>query len=169
MTGWVSPDHDALMTRPIVNFANLLLAALVVGTMFGIWLGYNPVDLSPRAYVEQQQHAIRALNVTMPVLGALTVLLTLASAFLARRSRRQLALLLGAVVCLVAAGLVTRLLNQPINAVVITWAADAPPTNWMELRDEWWRWHMVRTGFGIVGLSLLIAANLMKGARDSWA
>jgi uncharacterized membrane protein len=157
------------MTKSIFDFANLLLAALVVGTMFGIWLGYNPADLSPRAYVEQQQHAIRALNVTMPVLGALTVLLTLASAFLARGNRGQLALLLGAVVCFVAAGLVTRLLNQPINAVVITWAADAPPANWIELRDEWWRWHMVRTGFGIVGLSLLIAAKLIKGARGAWS
>src|SRR5882672_11398520 len=152
------------MTKPIVNFANLLLAALVVGTMFGIWLGYNPADLSSRAYVEQQQHAIRALNVTMPVLGALTVLLTLASATLARANRRQVALLLGAVACFVAAGLVTRFLNQPINAVVITWSADAPPTNWSELRDEWWRWHVVRTVLGAVGLSLLIAANLIKGA-----
>ncbi len=157
------------MTKPITTFANLLLAALVVGTMFGIWLGYNPADLSPRAYVEQQQHAIRTLNVTLPVLGAVTVLLTLASAFLARRSRGRFALLLGAAACFVAAGLVTRLLNQPINAMVITWAADAPPMNWVELRDEWWRWHMVRTGFGIVGLSLLILANLIKGARDAWA
>jgi uncharacterized membrane protein len=156
------------MTKPIVNFANLLLAALVVGTMFGIWLGYNPADLSPRAYVEQQQHAIRALNVTMPVLGALTVLLTLASAFLARDNRRQLVLLLAAVFCFVAAGIVTRFLNQPINAVVITWTVDAPPANWMDLRDEWWRWHILRTGFGILGLSLLIAA-LVKGARDAWA
>lgn len=155
------------MTKSIVNFGSLLLAALVVGTMFGIWLGHNPADLSPRAYIEQQ-HAIQALNVTMPVLGALTVLLTLASATLARGNRRQLALLLGAVVCFVAAGLVTRFLNQPINAAVITWSADAPPTNWIELRDEWWRWHMVRTVLGIGGLSLLIAANLMKGARGRW-
>ena len=156
------------MTKPIVNFANLLLAALVVGTMFGIWLGYNPADLSPRAYVEQQQHAIRALNVVMPVLGALTVLLTLAAAFLARGSRRQLAVLLGAVVCFVAAGLVTRFFNQPINAVVVMWSADAPAVNWIELRDEWWRWHMVRTLLGVGGLSLLIAANVMKGARGAW-
>jgi uncharacterized membrane protein len=150
------------MIRLIVNFANLLLGALVVGAMFGIWLGYNPTDLSSGAYVEQQQHAIRALNVTMPVLGALVVLLTLASAALARHNRRQFAFLVSALVCFVVAGIVTRLLNQPINAAVITWSAGAPPANWIELRDEWCRWHIVRTMVGIAGLSLVIGANLIR-------
>lgn len=154
------------MTRSIINFSNLLLAALVVGTMFGIWLGYSPVDLSPGAYVEQQQHAIRALNVTMPVLGALTALLTLASAIFARGDRRKLAVFVAALGCFVAAGVTTRFLNQPINAIVITWSALAPPSNWTELRDEWWRWHILRTLLGIAGLSLLIAANMTSGATE---
>jgi hypothetical protein len=117
------------MARSIVSFASLLLAALVVCTMFGIGLGDNPWDLSPGAYVEQQHHAIQALNVTMPGLGSLTALLTLASAILARQNPRQALLLLAAFGCFVTAGLVTRLLNQPINAIVITWAAAAPPEN----------------------------------------
>jgi hypothetical protein len=68
-----------------VNFANLLLAGLLVGAMFGIWLGYAPQDLSALAYIEQQQHAIRALDVSLPALGAVTALLTLCAALLARR------------------------------------------------------------------------------------
>jgi uncharacterized membrane protein len=157
----------APMTRPILTFTNLLLAALVVGTMFGIWLGYNPAELSSGAYIEQQQHAIRALNVTMPVLGALTELLTLASAILSRGDRRRFALFVAALVCFVAAGVMTRFLNQPINAVVITWSALAPPTNWVELRDEWWRWHILRTAIGVAGLGLLIAASLLSDTRAS--
>lgn len=159
---------SARMTRTLVKFATLLLAALVVGTMFGIWLGYNPADLSPAAYIEQQQHAIRALNITMPVLGAFTALLTLISAVLSRGDRRRLALLVSALVCFVAAGVVTRFLNQPINAVVITWSALAPPTNWIELRDEWWRWHILRTAVGIAGLGLVIAAGLMNDQRGPY-
>ena len=155
------------MIRSIIAFANLLLAALVVGTMFGIVLGYDPADLSPSAYVEQQQHAIRALNVTMPILGALTTLLTLVSAILARSNRRQFTLLLAALLCFVGAAIVTRFLNQPINAVVITWSAHAPPANWAELRDEWWRWHIARTAIGIAGLALLIAASLVRDTRES--
>ena len=44
----------------VVRFTNIVLAALVVGTMFGIWLGYDPARLTASAYVEQQQNAIRA-------------------------------------------------------------------------------------------------------------
>jgi uncharacterized membrane protein len=152
------------MFQTIINFSTLLLASLVVGTMFGIWLGFNPSDLSPRAYVEQQQHAIRALNVTMPVLGGITALLTLTAAFLARQNPTAMICLLLGFVCFAMAGIVTRFLNQPINAIVITWPPDAPPSNWTELRDAWWKWHIVRTAIGVVGLCLLIAANLIVGS-----
>jgi hypothetical protein len=43
----------------ILRFALIVLLALLVGTMFGIWIGFNPSSLSASAYVEQQQNAIR--------------------------------------------------------------------------------------------------------------
>src|SRR5204862_107869 len=70
-----------------VRFLNILLAALVAGTIFGIWIGFNPKELSSLAYVEQQQNAIRALNVLMPLLGLVTILITLLSAFLQRKEK----------------------------------------------------------------------------------
>jgi uncharacterized membrane protein len=155
---------DNRMFATTIAFANLLLAALVVGTMFGIWLGYNPMDLGAAVYVPQQQHAIRALNVTMPVLGGATVLLTIVAAVLARNDRTRLILLVVTAVCFVAAGLITRFLNQPINAIVMTWPADAPPANWTQLRDDWWRWHVLRTVVGIGGLCLLIAGALKRAS-----
>jgi hypothetical protein len=150
------------MFAPVIDFANLLLAALVVGTMFGIWLGYNPAGLDATVYVTQQQHAIGALNVVLPVLGGITVLLTMTAAALAAGDRPRLALLLTAAASFIVAGLITRFLNQPINAVVMTWSAEAPPANWMQLRDDWWRWHVMRLTAGIGGLSLLIAATLKR-------
>lgn len=80
-----------------------------------------------------------ALNVAMPVLGGIIVLLTLIAAALVAGHRRRFILLLLAAACLLAAGLITRFLNQPINAIVMTGSADAPPANWMQLRDDWWR------------------------------
>jgi uncharacterized membrane protein len=140
----------------LIRFTDLVLVALLVGTMFGIWLGYNPTSLSSSAYVEHQQLAIRSLNVVMPALGAACILLTGTWAVLARSNRRLLALLLLATILLVAAGLATRFLNQPINAEVITWNPLSPPGNWSELRDQWWHWHIVRTVAGIAALILLI-------------
>ena len=153
------------MNRSILGFLNLLLGALVIGTTFGIWLGYDPADLTAGAYVELQQHAIGALNVILPALGALTIALTIASAVLARSDRRSFGLLLGACACFVIVALCTRFANQPINAVVMSWSPAAPPADWAALRDRWWHWHELRTAIGVAGLSLLLPGQLGALAR----
>ena len=128
--------------------------------MFGIWVGFNPSSLSAIAYVEQQQNAIRSLNTLLPAMGAACILLAAVLAILSKGDPRTRYLLVAAIACLAAAALVTRFGNQPINAVVITWSAQAPDANWMQLRDEWWRWHVARTVSGIGGLSLTLLAVL---------
>ena len=152
------------MVALLVDFANVLLAALLVGAVFGAWLVFNPAGLDARSYVALQQHGIRTLNVAMPVLGAATTLATVTAVVLGwRGDRTRFLLLLATVACFVAAGLITRFVSQPINAIVMTWAVDAPPANWTQLRDEWWRWHLMRLVAGLAGLSLLIAATLRWG------
>jgi uncharacterized membrane protein len=147
----------------MIHFADVLLAALLVGAMFGMWLILNPAGLAASVYITLQQQGIRTLNRAMPRLGAATILLTIFSAVLGRNDSTRFALLIGAIVCFVASGLITRFLNQPINAIVITWPSDAPPANWRDVRDEWWRWHLIRLLAGLVGLSLLIVAMLHRG------
>ena len=147
-----------------IRFANLLLAALVTGAMFGVWLAFNPRGLSAPTYVVLQQQAIRGLNVAMPVLGLATIIATIAAATLARGEKIQLIMLIAAAGAFLMAGLITRFLNQPINAVVMTWSPTAPPADWTLLRDAWWRWHALRLVCGLAGLSLLILANLLRDA-----
>jgi len=96
----------------------------------------------------------------MPLLGVVCVGLTIVLAFLTKDSGRTRYLLAAAVICLLVAGAVTRFENQPINSVVMTWTPQAPPANWMELRDQWWQWHIVRTVAGIAALCALILAVL---------
>ena len=147
----------------MVDFSNLLLAALVVGALFGAWLFLDPKGLDVNSYVTVQQQGIRTMNNVMPVLGAITIVLTITAAVFGREGRPRLLLLAAAVVCFVTIGLITRFLNQPINAIVMTWRGDRPSADWTELRDEWWRWHLVRLAIGLVGLSILIAATLTRG------
>ena len=149
-----------------IRFASLLLTLLLVGTMFGIWLGYNPSALTATAYVEMQQNAIRALNTSLPTLGLVCNLLTAALAVLTKNDKPGRYLLVAAVICLAMAAFVTRLGNQPINAVVMTWSPEAPATNWMELRETWWHWHILRTvaGIGALALALLAALGSRRGA-----
>jgi uncharacterized membrane protein len=154
---------ENLMFALMIDFANLLLAALVVGAMFGVWLIFNPAGLDASFYIALHQQGIRTLNKKMPALGAVAILLTIAAAALGRVNIMRFRLLTAAIVCFVATGLITRFLNQPINAIVTTWSASSPPSDWTGLRDKWWRWHLIRLATGLVGLSLLIAATLNRG------
>lgn len=146
--------------RFVLELGAMLVAMAVVGTVFGIWFGFAPHALSHAAYVEMQQQMIRALNVKMPLLGAVSIALTASCAFLARRDPRALWLLGSAAACFVIMGAVTRFLNQPINAIVIEWAPSTPPSDWTDLRDTWWRYHTFRMVVGIVGFGLLSAGLL---------
>ncbi len=150
------------MISATIEFANVLFAALLVGSMFGVWLVFNPAGVSASDYVTLQQQAIRGLNKSMPMLGAATILLTIAAAIVGQAGGMQLRLLVAAAVCFAAAGVITRFLNQPINAIVMTWSSGAVPADWMGLRDAWWRWHVVRLAAGIGGLSLLIVATIRR-------
>ena len=147
------------MLTAVLRFASLLLTGLLVGAMFGIWLGFNPMHLSASAYVEMQQNAIRALNVSMPMLGLVCIVLTGVLTFRTRGEQRVL--LIAATVCLAAAGLITRFGNQPINAIVMSWSAHSPPANWADLRDLWWRWHIARTALGVLAFALSLLATTM--------
>jgi hypothetical protein len=71
------------MTALILDFADLLLAGLLAGAIFGAFLFMSPAGLDAATYVIAQQNGIRGLNHVMPLLGGATILLTLAAAFAA--------------------------------------------------------------------------------------
>ena len=151
------------MTLALVRLANIIFAALIAGGMFVIWAGYDPATLSPSTYVEQQQNAIRALNVVMPVLGAIAIALTLVSAFLQRKDRTVFVVLVVAAAFLIISAVVTRFGNQPINALVMSWDIARPPANWTELRDQWWGFHRLRTLCGLIALALIAWTSINPG------
>jgi C4-dicarboxylate transporter len=146
----------------LIRFINVILIAIIAGILCGVWLGYNPKELSAHTYIEQQQSVINAFNVLMPILGLITIIITVIGAFLQRPNRNVFITLLIAAAFLIIAGLVTRFGNQPINSIVMTWKADAPPGNWIELRDKWWSLHIVRTFSSFVALCLIVWASIKK-------
>lgn len=151
------------MISTMIDFADVLLAALVVGAMFGVWLMLNPARRAAGTYITLHQQGIRTLNTALPAFGAATVILSITAAVLARGEGARWPLLVATAVCFAAAGLITRLRNQRINATVITWKSEAPPANWRAVCDRWLRWHVIRLLVGLGGLSLLIAAVLRRG------
>ena len=154
------------MLLAVVRLANIVFAALIAGGLFVIWAGYDPATLSPSTYVEQQQNAIRGLNILMPALGGITIVLTAISAFLQRKNRKAFVFLAVAAAFLILAGLITRFGNQPINAMVMTWDIARPPADWTELRDQWWGYHRLRTICGLLALVLVAWASIYPGRAE---
>lgn len=144
------------MLLTATRFLLLMIGALVTGTMFAVWAGYDPRSFSYATYLEQHHNAVRGLNVLVPALGMLATVLTLFAAWQQRGWRSQWMLLLGAALLMVAAGMVTRFGNQPINAIVGTWPADNAPANWEVLRTQWWNYHLVRMCLGTIGYALVV-------------
>lgn len=150
------------MAKSLIRFLDILLAGLIAGTVCGIWLGYNPAHLSAQAYVEQQQNVIRSLNTLMPLLGMITIVLTILSAFLQKKRGPIFVMLLAASALLITSGLVTRFGNQPINAIVMTWDKADIPGNWTELRDQWWSLHTIRAATSLLAFGLIGWAHMRK-------
>ena len=152
------------MFAAIIDFANLLFAALLVGAMFAVWLVFNPAGLNAGTYVALHQQGVRTLHPALPILGIATILATVTAAVLGRADNTRFWWLIATALCFAASGLITRFLNMPINAVVMTWNSDSLPTNWMGLRNAWWRWHCLRLLTRLVGFSLLLVATL----KNNW-
>jgi hypothetical protein len=146
------------MVSQMIEFVDVMLAALLIGAMFGVWLLLNPARGIPGLYITLHQQGVRTLNMALPAFGAATVILSIMSAVLARGESVGCALLIATAICFAASGFITRFQNQRINAAVITWDSNAPPANWKELTDAWLEWHATRLLVGTVGLSLLIVA-----------
>ncbi len=136
----------------------LLLVSLVAGSMFGIWRGYDVAAYAPATFVEVHQGAVRGLNVLLPAMAAVALALVLLLAVLARTRPLVLGLYLAAALAIVAGGIITRFLNQPINDQIMGWTSSTIPANWTTLRDSWWSWHVVRLAATLGAELLLIGA-----------
>ena len=136
----------------------LLLIGIVAGSMFGIWRGYDITAYAPATFVEVHQGAVRGLNTLLPAMAAAALALVVLLAVLGRNRPAALGLYLAAALAIIAGGVITRFLNQPINEQIMGWTPAAIPADWTTLRDSWWNWHLVRLAATLVAEFLLIAA-----------
>jgi hypothetical protein len=150
------------MTISIIRFLNIIVAALLAGTSFGIWIGFNPLSLSPSTYIEQQQNTIRALNALMISLVVIASAITILSAFLQRSNKSVFITLLVAAGFFVACMFISRFGNQPINNMIMSWTADSLPANWSQFRDKWWSFHIMRTLAELIALSIVSWASIKR-------
>jgi ABC-type proline/glycine betaine transport system permease subunit len=150
------------MIISVIRFLNIIVAALLAGISVGIWIGFNPLDLSPSTYIEQQQNTIRSLNVLMISLVVFATVITIISAFLQKGNKENLIVLLIASLFFISCILISRFGNQPINKIIMTWTTDSLPANLSELRDKWWSFHIMRTIAELIALFLVTWISIKK-------
>lgn len=150
-----TPKKKYEMKLSFIQFFNIIVAALLAGTSFGIWMGFNPTNYSTSTYVEQQQNLLHSLNTMMIALVIIATAITLISAFLQRKNKPVLCALLLAAVFFISCILITRFGNVPIQKQILNWTIDTVPGNWMMLRDKWWSFHIMRTITELIALGFI--------------
>ena len=63
-------------------------------------------------------------------------------------------------IVIVGVDVVSNVWKTPTYNMILAWDPEAPPADWLQLRDICWRWHFLRFSAGTVGLCLLIGAAL---------
>ena len=156
------------MATPLVRFLNIIVAALLAGVSFGIWIGFDPSGLSPSTFVEQQQNMLQSLRTLMVSLVVIATLITMLSAYLQKHDKPTFISLIIAGVFFIACILITLFGNKPIDDIVITWTNEAIPNNWLDLRDNWWSFHILRTLAEIIALLLVTWASIRKDNKKTF-
>ena len=143
------------MTATIIRFLNIVLVALLAGTSFGIWVGFNPANYSASTYIEQQQNLVASLNTSMVALVIIATIVTIASAFLQRQNKMAFFALLTAAFFLASCIVISRLGNLLIQTEMLSRNLISPPDTWTEMRDKWWSFHIMRTVAELIALVII--------------
>lgn len=143
------------MVLKLIRFINIILAALLAGTSFGIWMGLNPDHYSPETYLEQQQQLVMSLNSLMVTLVIAATIVTLISAFLQRSNKSAFIFLLFAALFFASCIFISRFGNLPIQVEMLNWTTNTLPANWTSLRDQWWSFHIMRTLAELIALAIV--------------
>ncbi|WP_159842785.1 DUF1772 domain-containing protein [Nocardia sp. CY41] len=154
--------------RPLLARAFALLPAGLLAGAFGygavnVVYAFRRVPLDVRFTFHT---ALMSVNgVVMQSLMGLTILSTLVLAIRSTGRLRVLAATASALA--VAAFLITRLGNVPINQKIKVWAISGPPADYADILGRWEAFHFARTACALVAFLLVVATTLLpaKEAR----
>lgn len=158
-----------IIERPLLARAFALLFGGLLAGAFGygavnVLYAFRRVPLDVRFTFHTALMSVNGL--VMQSLMGLTILSTLVLAV--RSTGRSRLLAGGAAVLAVAAFLITRLGNVPINQDIKVWAVSGPPADYAEILSRWEAFHFARTACAVVAFLLVVLTTLryLKEARS---
>ncbi len=146
----------------IIRFFDILFSGLLAGIMICIWQAAAYKAEREISNLEIQQANIKIFNDKIPLLGLMTIILTLTSVALQNHMMIIFIPLLLAALFLMISGIISRYVNQPINKQIQRWSKDYIPGKWEYIRDKWVSYHIYRTIFTLLAFVLIILTSLIN-------
>jgi hypothetical protein len=153
------------MRIPIaIRYGVAIVAVLAIGLLAGILIGtgmdhYAARSLPERGWVEWRQVNGWVFPRIMPYIFNGTALALIVAAIMTRKTAR-LCFAVAALCCFVTI-FITVKLEIPMNHAISSWTPGASPPEWMDIRQQWLRNHLVRTVAGMLGF-LFAAIGLAR-------
>ncbi|MBB5338404.1 anthrone oxygenase family protein [Tunturiibacter gelidoferens] len=145
------------------ELVSIILSALTAGMFYGPWvaLSRSMKTFPPELFLAIVDRMNRNMAPVMTVLMPATLLSIVPVLLLSYRERPIVCYLNAIAFALfIVALLVTVVVEVPIVQQIVTWTASTLPDNWLQLRDRWMRFHLVRVGAGLTSLILLLVAAI---------
>lgn len=148
----------------IVRFLSLVLLMLVTGIFWGTWfsLSRSIGKFSPESFLAIGRVMIGNLAWPMRILMPLTILVMLAGLCLPPPGGAAFYLAALSFVLIIAALVVTLLVEVPIDNRIKTWTVSSVPGDWKAVRDHWEAYHTVRTFCSLASFVLLLLSALLS-------
>ncbi len=131
----------------ILGFCTLVVVGFTACAEFGSYAFVHPVvrELPTEHHLTVEQGLLRTFGRVMPVLMPASAVLAVGSAVVPSAQAGPAGWRWTAAAALVAALVVTLLVNVPINAATARWDPANPPLDWKRTRDRWERFQGLRS------------------------
>jgi uncharacterized membrane protein len=148
----------------------IVLFALVMGVFWGTWFSLSRTmsQLSAETFVAVGHEMIQNLGVPMAILLPLTLLCALVTLALLWRAGRGAAFwwLLAGFLLMVAALVITLVVEVPIDNKIETWTAATLPGDWRLIQSRWELFHTIRT-FASIAAVVSVTISGVVAARPN--
>ena len=151
--------------RRVTKFTNILLYGFLAGNFASVSIGQVPFQntLDAHDYVLVKHGTELSFGPVIPPFMVVADILPLAQLVLIDSWKNtSFVLTVSAHILMVAATIVTLVVNLPINAQAAQWDANNPPANWMQARDQWNAGQTARTILTLPAFAAMAAAALFE-------
>jgi hypothetical protein len=142
----------------LLVLSNILSAGLLTGAMMEVAVADIPMflELLPETFIVVHRGIDRHKHPYMPAYTIIAIITALGELWFYRSFWEILCIIVG-VICILSVGLISELINVPLNRKMHAWASDSAGEEvLLSMRGKWIRAHYLRTAAGILGFFVLL-------------